>query len=115
MDFKDPIKILSDRVFRLKGQILTLLFFLQIFFIVSCKEALEKEISIVNVSEITNITSNSALSGGVVTSDGGAEVIARGVCWSTSQNPSIDNNKTIDGAGIGNFTSIINGLTSNIT
>lgn len=117
MDFKDQIKILGDRVSILKDHILIVLIFFQILFIVSCNEELEKEIEIPSViaSEITNLTSNSAVSGGVVTSDGGGEVIARGVCWSTSQNPSIDNNKTIDGAGIGGFSSIINGLTSNTT
>ncbi|MCJ7685185.1 MAG: hypothetical protein MUO68_12910, partial [Desulfobacteraceae bacterium] len=50
---------------------------------------------------VTSITYNSAVSGGDVTNDGGAEVTARGVCWSTSQNPTIANSKTSDGAGPG--------------
>ncbi len=40
----------------------------------------------VTTAAVTNISTNSASSGGEVTSDGGASVTARGVCWSTSQN-----------------------------
>jgi uncharacterized protein (TIGR02145 family) len=67
----------------------------------------------------TNTASNtiftSATCGGNVTSDGGATVTARGVCWSTSQNPTIIDSHTIDGTGMGSFTSSLTGLTPNIT
>ena len=56
------------------------------------------------------IASISATSGGNITSDGGAEVTVRGVCWSTNQNPSINDSKTTNGAGSGSFTSSITGL-----
>lgn len=59
---------------------------------------------------VTNITSSTAVSGGNITSDGGAAVTARGVCWSTSANPTISDNKTTDGSGKGVFTSNITGL-----
>jgi uncharacterized protein (TIGR02145 family) len=59
---------------------------------------------------VTSITHNSAASGGNVSSDGGAAVTARGVCWSTTQNPTIANSKTVDGAGTGVFTSALSGL-----
>ena len=61
-------------------------------------------------TEVTFITFNSALSGGDITSDGGATVTAYGVCWSVSQNPTIDDSHTTDGAGIGSFTSDMNCL-----
>ncbi|MEM4248491.1 MAG: hypothetical protein QXH80_04415 [Candidatus Nanoarchaeia archaeon] len=64
------------------------------------------------VSEITDI---SAKCGGEVTSEGGTPVIARGVCWSTSENPTIDDQKTEDGQGIGTFESIISNLTPGTT
>jgi alpha-tubulin suppressor-like RCC1 family protein len=64
-------------------------------------------------SALTSITSITALSGGNVTSDGGVNVSARGVCWSLSHNPTIANDKTSDGTGIGNFTSNITGLIPN--
>ncbi|MCL2167862.1 MAG: Ig-like domain-containing protein [Lentimicrobiaceae bacterium] len=66
-----------------------------------------------STAEVTNITSTTATSGGNVTDHGNSLVTARGVCWSTSQNPTINDQKTIDGSGIGNFTSNITGLTSN--
>jgi uncharacterized protein (TIGR02145 family) len=59
---------------------------------------------------VTLITYNSARSGGNITSDGGAPVLAYGVCWSTSQNPDINSSHTTDGSGITDFTSNISGL-----
>ena len=35
---------------------------------------------------------------------------ARGVCWGTNQNPAITGYKTIDGTGIGAFSSLVTGL-----
>ena len=64
---------------------------------------------------VTSITATSALSGGNVTSDGGAAVTARGVCWSTSPNPTTADNHTTDGTGTGAFTSLIAGLTPKTT
>lgn len=64
----------------------------------------------VTTSSISNITSSSATGGGNVTAQGSSAVTARGVCWSTSQNPTINNSKTNDGTGTGSFTSSITGL-----
>ncbi len=61
---------------------------------------------------VSNITETSAVCGGNVTSEGGVTVTAKGVCWSTSPNPTVDDNKTVDGTGNGMFTSNIVGLTS---
>ena len=69
----------------------------------------------VTTADITEITQTSAVSGGDVTSDGGAEVIARGLCWSTSQNPTINDNHTNDGVGTGIFTTNISDLVPNTT
>ena len=66
-------------------------------------------------SAVSAITSNSATSGGSITSDGGSAITARGVCWSTSQNPTIADNKTSNGTGAGSFTSSLTGLTSGAT
>ena len=65
---------------------------------------------IVTTSSITDITDTSASCGGNVTSDGGIGVIERGVCWSTSLNPTIADSYTTDGRGIGVFTSSLTGL-----
>ena len=60
---------------------------------------------------VTNITTTTGTSGGNITSDGGASVTARGVCWSTNANPTITDPKTVDGTGIGTFSSNLTGLT----
>lgn len=69
----------------------------------------------VTTAEVSDITSSTATCGGNVTSDGGATVTARGVCWSTSSNPTISDPHTTDGTGTGLFTSSITGLTANTT
>lgn len=69
----------------------------------------------VTTTAISAITQTTAQSGGSVTSDGNATVTARGICWSTSSNPTIANNKTTDGIGTGSFTSSLTGLTANTT
>ena len=64
----------------------------------------------------SNITQNSALSGGNISSDGGAAITSRGICWSTSQNPTIAlSTKISDNSGTATFTSNITGLTANTT
>ena len=69
----------------------------------------------ITTANVTSITTNTAVCGGNVTSDGNATITARGVCWSTSPNPTINNSKTINGSGIGSFTSNITELTENTT
>src|SRR5690606_8226 len=82
-----------------------------LIFASSCK----KGIPVLSTTAITDITQTTAKSGGNITSDGGATVTVRGVCWSTNQTPTISDNKTTDGTGAGNFVSSISGLTANTT
>lgn len=86
-------------------------------FSVRCLKNEDQTISIPTLSttSASNIGITTAQSGGNITSDGGASVTVRGVCWSTSPNPTIANNKITDGTGTGNFTSSIIGLTANTT
>jgi uncharacterized protein (TIGR02145 family) len=69
----------------------------------------------ITTSGVSNITQNSAQSGGVISDDGGAQVTARGVCWGTSQIPTISESHTTDGSGTGSFTSQLTGLECNTT
>ncbi len=78
-------------------------------------KTLEITLPAVATSNITNIKVSSATCGGNVTSDGNGTVTARGVCWSTSPNPTINDNKTSDGSGTGSFTSNLINLTENTT
>lgn len=64
---------------------------------------------------VTDVTGNSAKSGGTVTISGGANVTARGVCWGLTDPPTIAGSKTTDGAGTGAFTSSLTGLLGNKT
>ncbi len=64
----------------------------------------------VTTDAITNVGAGSATGGGNVTSDGGAPILASGVCWSTTISPTIANSKTNDATVIGPFVSNISGL-----
>lgn len=72
-------------------------------------------IPVLTTTAVTDITQTTAKSGGNITSDGGATVTSRGVCWGTNQTPTISDNKTTDGTGADNFTSSISGLSANTT
>jgi hypothetical protein len=69
----------------------------------------------VTTTAISSITQTTAISGGNVTNDGGAAVTARGVCWSTTANPTTADNKTSNSTGSGAFTSSLSGLTAGTT
>lgn len=66
-----------------------------------------KEIPILTTESVSDITIMTAKSGGNITDDGGAGITERGVCYNTSGNPTIKNQRTSDGSGTGSFTSNI--------
>jgi len=76
---------------------------------------LEINVPTITTFEVSEITQRTASSGGEITDDGGADITARGVSWSTSQEPTINDSKTEDGTGLGDFTSNITGLSPNTT
>jgi hypothetical protein len=78
----------------------------------SCKK---KDVPVLTTLEISNITKTSATSGGNITYEGSSPVIVKGLCWSSSSMPSVDNNKTNDGTGGGSFNSILKGLNTGTT
>ncbi|MBR5780900.1 MAG: SUMF1/EgtB/PvdO family nonheme iron enzyme [Bacteroidales bacterium] len=82
-------------------------------FLIGCKP--DPEVPTVTTQEVSEITANSAKISYNVTADGGAEVTSSGVCWSTSQNPTIADEKTNDGNGIGSFTSLLQDLLPSTT
>jgi uncharacterized protein (TIGR02145 family) len=73
------------------------------------------EIPIVTTTEISNITNKTAMSGGSNISDGGSNISSKGVCWSLNQTPSINDYKTNEGNGNGNYSSTITGLSDVVT
>jgi hypothetical protein len=70
------------------------------------------QLPVLKTSDISAITKTTAVSGGSITSDGGAMISSRGVCWSITAAPTVSDNKTVEGTGIGSFTSSLTGLTS---
>ena len=70
------------------------------------------QVPVLTTTAVSNITFATATCGGNISSNGGAPVTARGVCWSTGQTPTVSDSKTADGTGTGSFTSNITGLTA---
>ncbi len=66
-------------------------------------------------SPSTNITYNSCTTGGVISSNGGAAVLEKGVVFSTSSNPTVTNNKLISNDSNNSFSLVLTGLIENTT
>jgi hypothetical protein len=90
------------------------LLILSIHLLNACKKD-KPTLPIITTADVTGISTNSAISGGNVTDEGGASVSSKGVCWNTSDSPVVDNNKTNESGGSGPFTSNISQLSPNIT
>ena len=69
----------------------------------------------VTTNAATDVLQPSAISGGNVIATGYSDITARGVCWSTNQNPTVADSKTTEPVGIGTYTSKLTGLTANAT
>lgn len=77
-------------------------------------ETLSQTLPTVTTLAVTNITQTTAKCGGNVISDGGATVTERGICWSTSHNPTLSNDyAAASSGGTGTFTVIMTNLTPN--
>ncbi|NTW32248.1 MAG: LamG domain-containing protein [Bacteroidetes bacterium] len=66
----------------------------------------------VTTQAVSSITAITATGNGNVTSDGGATITERGVCWNSSTAPTTANNKAISSGTTGAFTASMTGLTS---
>ncbi len=64
-------------------------------------------------SAVSFIGPTSATGGGKVTNDGNSVMIVRGVCWSTTKSPDLEDQRTTDGYETGEFISSITGLEPN--
>ena len=68
---------------------------------------------VLNTVELSQITGTTVMSGGEITSDGGATVTLKGLCWNTSTNPISTDSHTTNGSGTDAFTAMISGLLPN--
>ncbi len=59
---------------------------------------------------VTEITSNSALTGGNISDEGSSKIDERGVCWNTNTAPTLTSDRTINGTGMGEYSSSLTGL-----
>lgn len=82
---------------------------------ISCTKEEPKVIPILSTNQVSSITATSAVSGGTITTDGGANITSKGICWSTNQSPTTIDGKIENGAGSSNFISSITGLSPGIT
>jgi uncharacterized protein (TIGR02145 family) len=84
---------------------------LMVMSFISCTK--DPTISVLTTDSASEITINSATLGGNITSDGGAAITLRGVCWGKDDNPTIEGNHLEAGAGTGKFTCLAEGLDPN--
>lgn len=66
----------------------------------------------VTTQAVSSISYTTATGNGNVTSDGGATITERGVCWNTSTNPTTSNSKATSAGTTGSFTASMTGLTA---
>jgi len=69
----------------------------------------------VNTTSVTNVTSSTALATGEVISDGGDQNTSRGFCYSNTSNPTISNDTTLNGTGLGAYMGTLMNLTLSST
>ena len=65
--------------------------------------------------EVTDFNHFYAIGGGEVVSNGGLDIIERGICWNTSPTPTTTDNKLTAGTGMGEFECRITYLFGNTT
>ena len=66
-------------------------------------------------SAASNVTFNSASVSGIISSDGGANISEKGICYSTTPNPTISDTVVSSGSGLENFTAGLSSLSGNTT
>lgn len=82
-----------------------------------CEKEENATIPDLTTDNVEKATANSAIVNYKITYDGGGSIKEHGVCWGTNQNPTIEDNKTINGTGTetgtGSFSSTITELEPN--
>jgi uncharacterized protein (TIGR02145 family) len=98
-------------------RLLFALLFAPLVLILSCEKdtVVKDRMPTVSTTVPYDVDVETATSGGDVSSQGSAAVSVRGVCWSTNPDPTIADNRTQDGTGVGSFTSMLTGLTPGTT
>jgi hypothetical protein len=69
----------------------------------------------VSSTDATSVTSKTAICGGNITGDGGAAISSRGICYATTNNPTLYDKFIPAGTGTGSFTIRLIGLAPSTT
>ena len=69
----------------------------------------------ITTSSPSSVGVDTVVIGGDISNDGGSYIVLRGVCYSTSPNPNMGNQRTEDGSGTGSFNTVLRDLTSSTT
>lgn len=69
----------------------------------------------IRTTQVSAIQATTAQSGGTFLNRFGKPITAKGICWSTSENPTIDDTCTINGSGQTGFVSELTNLTPSTT
>jgi uncharacterized protein (TIGR02145 family) len=66
----------------------------------------------VTTGQVTGVTNNSAICAGTVTYNGGAPIIEKGICWSQTPDPDLDDSHVSVSAETDTYTCTLTGLSS---
>lgn len=95
----------------MKTTIRIIFLLLSVFLFKDCKKDISKP-PIVSTLDVTEISKTTAMSGGEL-NEMTPLIVSKGICWSTEQNPTTENFKTVDFSSNANFICNISGLTPN--
>ena len=69
----------------------------------------------VTTNVVTSIGNTTAIGGGTITVTSKDTILGSGICWSTSQNPTFDDDVMLNSSGSMTYSCTMSGLTSNTT
>ena len=94
------------------------LFFIGLFHVISIQKAKSQHsicLPTITTSSPSSVGVDTVVIGGDISNDGGSSIVLRGICFSTTPNPNMGNQRTEDGSGIGSFSTVLRGLISSTT
>jgi uncharacterized protein (TIGR02145 family) len=109
---KTLIKTQMNKKFKIWHLLFALLFLAPVIFW-SCKKDAKTGIPVVTTSAVTDITQTTASGGGIVTDNGGGEIISCGICWSAGRVPTLNDKLSSTSGTTAGFTLSLNGMVKN--
>ena len=88
-------------------KVMAALMLMMMVFAIGCSKS---QVPTVETTQVSDVTMTTAVIGGFVSSDGGSDVVERGVCWGKHANPTNSANVANMGQGIGSFSCVLTDL-----